>query len=301
MKVFKDIMEEDIGSSLLVFELLGLQCFSLKHLTSENLNQRPTILRTIYMFVLCCCILVLTACYVSHDRMFLMENRTPKDILVFIISNSMNVGLILVVLTSFIQTYTSTKTIKRMFLNTKEITRICFNEFIVVCDFKKSKEAAWKRILKGVIFLAVLHVAMTLSQIKTSESNIVMAFAIVPTSYLLMIVFKYVFYVGIVNQQLLVLQKFLEKLFDAQVKIVENVNICAISSAIDPYRKLRAAWKIYNIIYENGAMINESQGLTVLVILASLIVALSVSGYQVFVITVGGMQANQIPGKILSK
>lgn len=297
MKALKDRMEEEIGSSLFVFELLGLQCFSLKSLTPENVNKRPTILRTIYMILLFCCIFALTARYVSYDRTFMLERRTPKDLLIFVIQNSMNFGMILVILSSFIQSYASTETIKKVYLNSKEIAQLCFDVFMVVVDFKKAKEAAWKRILKGIVFLATLHTTVIFWHMQTNGTNLLPLLVLFPTSYLLMITFKYVFYVAMVNDQLIVLQEFLERMLN-QIKVIETVNSRSIQSADDPFPlcKLRTLWKIYNIIYENGTLINDSQGLTILIILASLIVALSVSGYHMLVILIGGMPFNQLPG-----
>ena len=291
-------MEKEIGGSLFLFEVLGLQCFSLKHLKPENVDKRPNILRTIYMFLLFCSLCAFTVGYVSHDRALTLQKKEPKYFLVFIIKNSMSVGLILVVFTSFVESYRSTKNIKKIFLNAKEITKACFNKFNVVVDFKKSKKGSWKRVLKGIIFLVILQFFVIISNVLFSrDGSFVVLFQLFPSTYLLMIVFKYVFYVGMVNNQLEELKELLVNTFKQQEsEIIENGKSITVLSTMDPLCKLRACWRIYNIIYENGLLINESQGLTVLMCLGSLIVALSISGYQLFVIIVGGMLSSQIPG-----
>lgn len=289
-------MEEEIGSSLLVFELLGLQCFSLKRLTLENERKRPTILRTFYMFILFCCILILTICFVSHDPTFKIEKRSTKDITMFTIQNSMSLGLLLVVLTSFVESYFFTPTIKNVFINCKEISRICHNEFTIKMDFKKIKKEVRRRIIMGIVFILTINGIVGISHAVTDGQFILPLFEIFPTMYLLMIAYKFVFYVGMVNNQLYLVKKLLESMFENQPpKNIEIINNRS-TPPNDLLPKFRAAWKIYNIIYENGGLINDSQGLTILIMICSLTVAIIVSGYKTFVILVGGASTHQIPG-----
>lgn len=131
------------------------------------------------------------------------------------------------------------------------------------------------------------------------SSNLLIA-GIIAALTVLMIVYKFVFYVEIVKHQLKLLQVLMKETFKyAPVGIIykNNWRTIAVKPAVNNWlRKLQAVRKIYNMICVHGELINHSSGLTILIVLVDVIVLLTASGYQIFVIIVGGLPMDAIPG-----
>lgn len=287
-------MEDALNNFLFVFELMGLQYFSL---VNDNLKDRPTALRTAFMFVIITLISTLLLCYFSFVPLK-EEIITSKTVLNFAIKHSMGVGLLLVVYTSIIQSYISTRSIKKVYLNTKEIVRIVYREFNVPVDFNLIKRAARKSILLMSLFLVTVHIVLAIKTVKSLLNAIDSVFSLFAVFFLLVIVYKFVFYVAMVNSQLLLMRDLLRgvfKNFITKPNFTTSSEIARLTE--DPLKQFRAARRIYNLIYENASLINSSNGLTILILLISIVITLTASGYEIFISIVGNIPETQISSK----
>lgn len=302
MKVTK--LEDEFNSCLILFEVLGQQYFSLKSLQESNVQTRPSVFRLIHMIFLVLLIPVLMIFYILQEHSYLQESLNAKNILMYVIKNSMNVGMVLVACTSLIQSYISTEKTKKIYMNLRENVQSYINDFNQTINFRMIRNAAFKRLSVMVIFFVVVHGGITLLNLHSMDAVIKLTIGLLPMFFLLTIMNKYIFYVGMVNHQLQYLATLMGDILKADphpVKIIVDIvnnglKPMPIKLPEDPMRKLRAARKIYNIIFENGTLINESNGLTILVMLISLVIALTVSGYEVFVIIIGGLPWNRAMG-----
>lgn len=288
-------MEDALNSFLFVFELMGLQYFSLVH---DNLKDRPTSFRTAFMIVIVTLISTILFCYLLFVPLK-AEIITSKNVLNFAIKHSMALGLLLVVYTSLIQSYISTRSIKKVYLNTKDIVRISFREFNMPVDFNLIKRAARKSFLLMSLFLVTVHITLSIRKVNSLLNALDSAFSLFAIFFLLMIVYKFVFYVAMVNNQLLLMRDLLRGIFKNIITKPFNLTSSEIVALTeDPLRKFRAARKIYNLIYDNAALINDSNGLTILILLISIVITLTASGYEIFISIVGNSQETQISCKI---
>lgn len=296
-------MEEEFNSSLVLFELMGLQFFSLKLLTRENMNDRPSFLRFFHMVILLVFVSTLMVVFMaSNSYAITEENVTAKNVLNFAISNSMNVGLILVVSTSIIQSFMSTRCVKKIFLNVKDIMKLYRQELDVIIDFRRIKKSTLKKVLLVILFFISTHGTVTLIK-RNSNNAFPLLLGAIPVFFLHVVVFKFTFYVGMINSQLFFLNKMLGNISTCHqpIKFIDNVSfpvtqIKSIKLFDDPLKKLRTLRRIYNIIYENGTLINNSNGLTILVMFINIVISLTASGYQAFVIVIGGLSPDTVPG-----
>lgn len=298
-------IEEELNNCLILFELLGQQYFTLKSLTSRNLTSRPSIFRFIYLVIVFLFISILMVYYIYQDQAVINESLNAKNVLMYAVKNSMHFGMVLVVWTSLIQSFVSTRKIKKIFFNVMETVQLCATEFNVMIKPKLIRNAAWKRISVMIIFFAIVHGGMMILNVSSSKAVKKLTIGLLPIFFFLTIMNKYIFYVGMINHQLEFLRNLIGSIFKSEspqtINIVENMNfhlksVKPMTSADDLMKKFRAARKIYNIIYENGILINESNGLTILVMLISLVIALTVSGYEMFVIIIGGLPLDQAMG-----
>lgn len=290
-------LEDELNGGLVIFELIGLQYFSLKTLTRENMMQRPSVIRTIYMLILLVAFTALISFFIMMDNEIERENITAKNVLMLAIHHSMNVGFILITWTSLIQSFNSTQNVKRFFFNLKDILELYKTEFDVTLNYKRIKKTLWKRFAKMISFFLIVHVGTSVWHLRSYYDLFHMLIAMLPVLFLLMIIYKFMFYVNVVNRHLKFMGSLLEKSFSNQTKPNEVIPVKQLSSPEDPIRKLKAARKVYNLLYDNGMLVNESFGLTILIFLMMLVTNLTVSGYQIFVIVVGGLSLDQIPSK----
>lgn len=299
-------MEKELNNCLKIFELMGLQYFSLKSLTKENANGKISTLRSLGGFVLLIILLGFMAFYIYSNNAKSIKIITAKNVLMFVIQNSMNFGLLLVVLTTIIQSYCTTRSVKKIFLNTKQLTDTCCQEFQICVDFRRIKKATWKKISVISIFFVTVHGISTYYQAKNLLDALPMIIGAVPIFFLLIVAYKFVFYVNMINSQLSFLNAVIKKIISEQPSnVVENISFRVVpvfpekqSNPITTLRKLRVARQIFNLIYENGNLTNNSNGLSILVLLIDLVISLMASGYEVFVIIIGDQTMERIPQTI---
>lgn len=301
MKAVAVKMEKELNSCVVVFELLGLQYFSLKSLTADSLRSRPSVFRALYMILWLFLTTSLMIIYIIHDHSLAQGSLTAKNVLMYAIQHTMNVGLILVAITSLIQSMTSTRNIKKFFLNIHEIFDLYLYDFKIPANLKSIKRSSWRRMTLMLMYYLTIHGGFMSLHAPLSDAAYKMLFGMLPILFLVMIVYKFVFYVGIINRQLKFLNKLLEDNFLHQpIKMIDNMKfhlttVKPVKSPDDNLKKLRSLRKIYNVIFENAAIINDSIGLTVLMLLVCLVISLTVAGYQVFVIVIGGLPATYVP------
>lgn len=296
-------MEKELNNCLVIFELTGLQYFSLKTLTKENADEKISTLRKVGAFFLLVLLSGFMICFIYSGNSTTIKTVTAKNILMFVIRNSMNVGLLLIVLTSLTQSYSTTRSTKKIFFNIKEMTEICCREFNICVDFKRIKKAAWKKISVILLFFGTVHGMSTFFQAKDFTDALPMLLSAVPTLFLLVVAFKFVFYVDMINSQLTFLDGIIKNLICNQPsKFVDSISFRIIPVvpekqlySSDTMRKLRVTRKMFNLIYENGIMTNSSNGLSILVLLIDLVISFLASGYEVFVIVIGDQSLDRIP------
>lgn len=298
-------MEEEMNKCSIIFEVLGLQYFSLNSLTLKNLKDHPSWFRRIHV-ILTVIVTFLLACYfiILNSDLDVDPNKlTAKNVMTFAIQNTMDVGLIVVFCASFIQAYASTKKIKKIYVNFKEIAQLSQQEFKTTFDFKKLKWHLLKRLFIVVSFFLFLHSFASVIKVKTSKDSFEMLMGGLLLFFLIITSFKYVFYVIMINEQLRFLEKIIQGFVETRpISTIDSLQFQIVNPK--PYKsfdnsllKLIASRKIYNKIYASGNLVNESHGFMILCSIVNLVITLTAQGYKTFVIAVSGMDSHKMIGK----
>ncbi|CRK88197.1 CLUMA_CG001978, isoform A [Clunio marinus] len=83
-------------------------------------------------------------------------------------------------------------------------------------------------------------------------------------------------------------------------KVIPGRNLSRVSVTsqeyFDPMKQFRAARKIYNLISENGDLVNKCHGFTILVLLLGIVLTLTGSGYRAFMIIMKNLSWRETPG-----
>lgn len=242
--------------------------------------------------------LLLTQIFYLMGKGTSTENLTAKNVLMFTIQNVINMSVFFVVAISLIESFTKTKLVKKIFLNTKEIATISEKEFNTSIDFMKIRKSAINKILLLLFFIVITHGFLLFF----GKNVVITLVAALPMFFLALVVVKFSFHVNfMVNSQLRLLLKLLENLLNDNA--TQNINILSIAPAVNSSnvsRKLLALKKIYNLVFENGALINGSNGLSMLLLLVLFVSSLTVSGYEIFIMLIDSTPKDQVVSTIYS-
>lgn len=294
-------MESELNAYLVMLELTGLQYFSLKTISKENFKQRPSVLRLVQMLFLLTVITSSVVIFIISDHSHYAARLSAKNVMMYAIQHSMNINLVLVAGSCLVQSFVSTRSTKKIFLNLREISELCFRDFKVPFDFVALKRASWKRFFFMIIGFSIMHGALALNYSKQPDVMLQIAFGTLPMLFLNFVSMKFIFYVNLVNFELNLLGHLMKNIFKPKtLRVYDLISVKTLIS-VDPHnvklRKLQTARKIYNLIYETGNLVNDSNGLTVLIFLTSFVIALTASGYEIFVIIIGDLETEKIAGK----
>lgn len=301
-KIKDNQLRQELSGCLFILEIMGLQYFSLKSLSKESAQQKVSTSRLVLMIAL---ILVMTMFVIGStlsEPVNIVTNLTAKTLITLLIQKMFSICLVLIVFTSIIESFVKTKCIQKLFLNSETIVSIVHKEFNIRIDFGSIRKAVWIKISTLTTFLVILHGVYLFSSYDLTPLNrmFVRAISIIPLFFLLMVTFKFIFYVDMVNNQLIFIEKF-TKNFNKLQKTPENVHLIRLTSvqrqeSDDSFKQLHAIWKVYNLIYNNGVLVNDSHGLTVLLTFVTIVVACTILGYEVFIIMVSTSLQGKIPG-----
>lgn len=257
------IIEEGLNSCLLMFELLGLQYFSLLH---DNLKDRPTKFRTAFFVSIILLITLLLTYRILFSDFGREEHLKANNVLTYAMEHSLGLGVILVVYTNLIQSYATTVKVKKLFINTKVISQISYETFNVFVDFKHIRNLVLRQMSIMFAFVFTLHFSVSFLMMKSLEHLVLLALLMFPLLFFLMIVYKYIYYVSTVNHQLLMLHRLLESLFaNERIEDVNSTTSLTVNCSKDNYfKKFQACRKIYNLILDNGKLVNETNGLYII-------------------------------------
>jgi hypothetical protein len=269
-----------------LFQICGHQFFSVKTLSSQNLNQYPSLFYSVYfifVFVALTSQMVVFALFASSDD--IEVKLSPKTVLNYVVQHSMYVGLILIICVSAIQSYFATPLTRKIFWNCIKIARMCQEEFSYTIDHRLIRRKVFAYFTFVVSFKLFFDMVLCFFQRTFEEENVFARtfFAVVPLLYMYTTSFKFIFYVKLVNYQLLSLQKLVLQIPSAKTNFPGRVGFYVKTirpnKSIATAKKIVNLRKIFNVIYDNSEFINRSMGITVLTIVAVMVIVITASGY----------------------
>lgn len=291
-------LEVELDSCLKIFEVMGLQYFTLKNLKLENPHQRPTVLRTFYLIFVA--IIGFTSLVLGvFDNTTVNKKITSSNVIIFGVKRFLNVAIASVMCFGTILSFLSTRENEEIFKNFKKISGIV-NNLDMEMDFKVFKKSSWRVLILILSVFTVVH--GLLGYYVRHEENVFLLMTLLGVSimFLLMILHKTVFYVSLVNFSLEVLNKIIANIFqNIPVNIEENISyhFKSVKPKEDPLEELKKTREIFNLVYKSGKIINKCNGFTLFALMSSLVTSLTLSGYELFIFSTVGSEAINVPSK----
>lgn len=297
--------ETKLSTNLKIFEVFGLQYFSLNELTSDTLNVPSSTRRVIYVIFFISVLLslaVVASTFVPKSVVEEHRETVNQNIVTTAIVQTLAFGRIFSVLFTVAYSYLKTSEFKRFFLNSREVRELMRDEFHVVADLKVIEIF----FLKGLMTMTIsFFTSYGVFMIFQASMIPFIVFVVMPTHFFLfMTFFRFILSVEMINIQLEGLNDALMKqiCFD-EVEFNFHAKMFALKSVKPDYelmRKLEMTRKIYNLIQENGFMINQANGFPMLMYIWLLVISVLAKGYEIFVISVGSAPNENLSGPITS-
>lgn len=283
------MIRRELHGPLIVLECVGLQFFSLNRLEQCEELRKPSTFRVVYMLVMIAFLVLITFTMTQTNYFTFGQSVDAKSALEFLILNSIGVGLLLVVLISLIVSFRSTKRVKQFFINSESVAELMRREFEVTFNFEKIKRSAYRTSIFLTIAFLLIHITAAVFQYDSPSHMAAWGSGLIVVLFLFVTVYKFTFYVEAINAQLEELKHLLDAFFandsvdTFEFQYVNMKHLKSLGSLESTTKKFRKLRDIYSLIHENSIIVNESNGLPMLILLSSMVVTLTYTGYLMFI------------------
>lgn len=254
-----------------VFELFGLQYFCFKALVENVQQKRSKLFYLIYFIFLLVSFSVSMTIYVAAtgDDHIRFNIKTGFN---YIIKVIIELGLIAIMIGGLIESYVKTSQLQEIVKKAKEISSFCKTEFNHLIDYENFNKTWHKKTYCLAILLFSAHGLMCLTFYVTTGIFLPLLIGFPPVIVLALIVFKFAFYVDLVNFQLENMHKVMLK--SSCSKKTKQYHNC----------KILAFRRCYILIYDMAGNVNSGSSACLLMILTFFIVVIISAGYECLVI-----------------
>lgn len=269
---------QDLEICSIPFQVLGLQSFSLKNVNLSKNTKYPSLAYKFYSVLL---IIILSSTFgiLMHmtaelDEEAVSENELNsiiKFLMALLFANTLYASVIASVLKYFYMA--------EFFRVSSEISKLCSNEFNFDINYKVLKSESIKKYWLIAVATLILNIVM-IGMFYSSGPLHHHLISIILATFLIFAVLRFAFYVTIINFHL--------KLLTQMVRIFfANPN----NFKIYPKRKIKILRKVYCLIQQMAAMVNNAFGFNLLMLLALIVFAFIRQGYRMFMILIGSLSS----------
>lgn len=270
-----------------VFQVMGLQCFSLNSFNIERKSESVSAFKKIYVIGIFALCLVMIGCWIqmSFDHNNLLNS---------VLNVTMALLLILLFSTSLFVSYWKHLVFVDFFRNSQTISALTKLEFNSDINFDKlnrvMNKMMWKFIF-NILSLKLIYVILIYYN-ENYYLNLVLI-SLFPSLIMKMAVLRFGFYVCIINFHLKSLKKIMCQQFsNSKPQKFKKNQIIRMKSKI---LKLR---KIYSLIETMAKNVNDSLGLTIFFFLCLSISAVVRYGYRAIVIAAKSLPVEKYESEI---
>lgn len=261
---------ETLSAFFKLFELCGLQHFSLQNVIKKNQSRRSKIIHFVYFILLFAFNLFAVVIYV-HGLVKLRERSiSTRNMLTVLIKFTYNVGLVAAIIAGLVEGLVNMKQFKIIIALAIRLGKIFSSDFQFHSNYAKFKQVLTIRI-SGFFLVALTAIFILLS---TSEHDVHIIFVIViivPELFVSMILVTFNFYVQLVNFQLECLVLVVIKSF-RQAQFERSFAYKALS-----------ARRCYYLICKMNRLVNSVLRYSMLIVVTILVIGFISTTYDDFI------------------
>lgn len=284
-----------------IFQLFGHQFFGVKSLSADTQSKKPSLAYKIYFVVLLVALTGQMGAYSfinGSDNDSVREQLNAKTALNAIFQYSTYFGLILTISVTLIQTYVATPLIKKFYINCMRFSRSCVRDFNHVIDYRRLRNNFFRNVALLTLFYFLLEAFFYFYEVSCGIPQVWMKtiFDIMPISFLILTVVKFVYLVELINFHLGIIHNLVKEVFKRQTSLKIYVKPSKLEEPPNLKAQVRNLRRMYRDVSDNSELINQSMGLTMLAIIIVAVVHLIASGHRLFLVVVGTVPAEKIGG-----
>lgn len=279
---------EIIENCTKVFQLFGLQCFSLKSLNSKAKRHSPSAWHKIYLVTIFISFSASIGCWIKVN--YEHEDNVSANSLDSIMKNMITGLIILTTASSLFVSYWKYLEMLDFYRKSQIVSSLCLMEFNYNTNFRQLKI-----VLLQVLWLFAFSIGSINCLFVTgvffyeNEGFYRVLISLIPVLFTNISVLRFGFHVQIVNFHLKSLQYLMSQQFSKSLmdKIMKKNN---------PRRKILAMRKIYTLVSKMAKNVNSSLGFTVLLNLCLATAMLVKIAYRSFIITIASLPLEKFEG-----
>lgn len=290
-----------------LFQVFGQIFFSVKNLKIDNQKKFPTLASTLHFIIAFIFLTTQIVAYtIAIESSVISQSLTMKTALSLTVQYLMLCGIPSIIWVNLIQSYMATLTTKKFFLNILKISKMCQRDFSYGTDSRILMNEVLRSFASIILFVMTKEISVLILEEYSDRRGpfyrrISAFFSYV---YIFTIGTKFCFMVNIINVHLELISKLIQEVFnvrDYNVGILGLYPKNATSYQIKELQtKILKIKQIYNLVFENAEIINQSMGITILTIATVSIISITVTGFRIFEVIVGNLPISVLPGKSFS-
>lgn len=277
-----------LNNSTKVFQVFGLQCFSLNSLNEKNGKKYPSLthlLHLVFMFIMLT--LSFGSLFFIAKSMKTQLDTTAENNLITVTRSFTRNLLIIAYTVSLALSFLKCGSMKRFFQNTKTISEICARELNHKVNYKNLNRNLWMVLIFSLapVFFAVLFVI--LHDLSTNDLNdLYKLITFFPILFNLLLYVRFYFYVRILNFQLELLETLISSKFSSGAITKGFIEVSTLKNlGRKNFREVRAF--NYLLVKDMTKQVNSSMSWIVLILILLFVLSLIRFGYQAFMYIFG--------------
>lgn len=274
------IFQTEFNFFVKLFEIYGFQHFNASKLSDKNVNEKPSKIRFGFMLIRLFTMIFLIIAFIinfASKRNAIYLNPLTKLFQIVLIFVMISFGIC-----SILESYISACKVKQLYMNFSKILFIMTNVLKISINFSQWKKKLYLKFTAFSIVVTVLYFG-PLRNYKGRELVLVLGY--LPNTIVVIIFLQYFFCVSFVNnsvQNLIIYIKKMQHKDEMRAKEVWHSKHVQMFEC-DKIENLQTCERIYNLISECVELINESFGLTALLMIYLMLITVTMSGYRLFV------------------
>lgn len=298
-------MENSLSGATTIFELMGLQFFSVSFEPLEERFHSSQQVSKKHKFLFLITVLALSLQGAGIVYAISLEDYTQQDDNVRTALTVQFITYILMVVVSLISVLHAlrvTKKTKQAFCNLKKIFKIFTNELDERIDYTKFARRSKLTFLKATVCFVTQIVVVLVFIHQHDQSKIFLwaVLAIYPYFFLQVVNNYYIFFIMAVTENLRTIFKVLEKVHKMRKGMKMNVGVINFHAKPvddDLFNSLLKLKRIYGIIADTTGLINEVAGLPFMMQLFIMVVGNVSAGYKVYLSLMGDVSVERMGGE----
>lgn len=300
-------MENSLEGSTTVFQIMGLQFFSLNAEIFQN-RQKDEISKKHKLLIALTVVMLTMQLYGIYYAINLekMKQQSENVLTGLNVQFSVYILMIVVICVAIAHSFASTRKTKKIFSNLDQILKIFVNDIGENIDYRGlSRRFKWTLIKITLCFITSTVIVLGFIYNYNQSSIFLWALlAIYPYFFIALVHCHFMFYILLIKENLQCMYKVLEKLYKHQQTSMLIMDFRAALSAKLPrktsdelFDKMIKLKKIYWILFETTSLINELNGPPFMNQLIVLILGNISAGYKVYLSLMGDIVIERTGGK----